>query len=126
LTKAAVSHALLLVATYPPSYTGSPAASTLQQINWTVVYYSITASLGVYTTSFIIIRILSVGGLKHARTYRGLIEIMVESALLYSTVLILYLALFLDDAKSPTSNSYIYVQGLLSAVTVSFLAKASL
>lgn len=126
MTKAAVSHALLLVATYPPSYTGSPAASTLQQINWTVVYYSITASLGVYTTSFIIIRILSVGGLKHARTYRGLIEIMVESALLYSTVLILYLALFLDDAKSPTSNSYIYVQGLLSAVTVSFLAKASL
>lgn len=88
-------------------------------INWTIVYYSVTAALNVLTTSLILIRILSIGGIKSARTYRGLIEILIESALLYSVVYIVYLALYVRDFYNPhLSTANWYAGSFLNTVTV--------
>ncbi|KAF9002654.1 hypothetical protein BDZ89DRAFT_1241956 [Hymenopellis radicata] len=71
------------------------------QINWPIVYYSITASTNILTTFLIIFRILSIGGLRSARTYRGLLEILIESAFLYSATYILYIP-YWSYALAPT------------------------
>ncbi len=108
-----VSHAFVLVTLFPVE--GSPATTAnWAQIDWTIVYYGITASINILTTSLIIIRILCVGGFKHARTYRGIIEIMVESAVLYSGIYIVYFSLYVGS----DGYAFFYVEGLVNAVTV--------
>ncbi len=98
---------------------------TASQINWTIVYYSLTVAVNISTTSLIIFRILSVGGLKAVRTYRGIIEVLVESAFLYSATYIVFLATFLSDRNAPVvtnsfRNSNWYMTGIISAITVRF------
>ncbi|KAF9030234.1 hypothetical protein BDZ89DRAFT_1132536 [Hymenopellis radicata] len=94
------------------------ASVSLNEINWQIVYYSITAGTNVLTTFLIIFRILSLGGLKSARTYRGLLEILVESAFLYSATYIIYLVLLLRDFHLPYwSYTSDYMYGLINAVT---------
>ncbi|KAF9009324.1 hypothetical protein BDZ89DRAFT_1167993 [Hymenopellis radicata] len=110
-----LSQVFALVTLYPSS--GPKYASSLALINWTVVYYAVTASVNILTTTLIITRILLVSGLKRARTYRGLIAILIESAFLYSATYIVYLALYVRDAPSADRDAFVYVQGLLSAVT---------
>lgn len=106
-----------MVATYS---VGPADSDTLSQIDWNIVYYSVTASTNVLTTFLIILRILSVGGLKSARTYRGLLEILIESAFLYTAIYSVYLALFIRDAYLPYySITASYVYGLVNAATVS-------
>ncbi|KAF8992097.1 hypothetical protein BDZ89DRAFT_1151239 [Hymenopellis radicata] len=80
-----ISHAFVMVAWFRP--TGITVNVNILQVNWKIVYYSVTASISILTTTVLIIaRIVSqTGGLKRARTYRGVIEILVESALLYSS-----------------------------------------
>ncbi|KAF9032004.1 hypothetical protein BDZ89DRAFT_1158687 [Hymenopellis radicata] len=74
-----ISHAFIMVAWFRP--TGITVNVSILQANWTIVYYSVTASISILTTILIIGRIVSqTGGLKRARTYRGVIEILVESA----------------------------------------------
>ncbi|KAF9031950.1 hypothetical protein BDZ89DRAFT_1131560 [Hymenopellis radicata] len=93
-----ISHAFITVACqFTP--TGITVNVSLLQVNWTIVDYSVTASISILTTILIIGRIVSqTGGLKRARTYRGVIEILVESAVfLYSVTYVLYLAVFLRD-----------------------------
>ncbi len=112
-----VSHICNMVATYS---VGPADSDTLSQIDWNIVYYSVTASTNVLTTFLIILRILSVGGLKSARTYRGLLEILIESAFLYTAIYSVYLALFIRDAYLPYySITASYVYGLVNAATVS-------
>ncbi|KAF8907153.1 hypothetical protein CPB85DRAFT_1312529 [Mucidula mucida] len=107
-----ISHAFVLVTLFPVE--GSPATTAnWAQIDWTIVYYGITASINILTTSLIIIRILCVGGFKHARTYRGIIEIMVESAVLYSGIYIVYFSLYVGS----DGYAFFYVEGLVNAVT---------
>ncbi len=92
----------------------------MSQVNWTIVYYAVTTSANILTTLLIIIWILSVGGLKSVRTYRGILEILIESAFLYSATYVLFLGLYArDTALSYWSVSNWYVVGLLNAVTVS-------
>ncbi|KAF9020243.1 hypothetical protein BDZ89DRAFT_1043503 [Hymenopellis radicata] len=100
-------------------FTGDPSrSSSLSAINWQIVYYSVTAFTNVLTTFLIIFRILSFGGLRIARTYRGLLEILIESAFLYSVTYILYLGLYLRDVYMPNwSFTNYYAQGVLNAVT---------
>ncbi len=101
---------------FPPTTTFT---GTLTQVNWVIVYYSITASVNILTTSLIIIRIISLVGLKRTRTYRGLIEIMVESAFLFSATYLVYLALYARDFYLPYfSSKSLYAQGMLNAVAV--------
>ncbi|KAF9019147.1 hypothetical protein BDZ89DRAFT_1139516 [Hymenopellis radicata] len=101
------------------SYIVDPSTPTsLNQINWQIVYYSVTAFTNVLTTFLIIFRILSFGGLRIARTYHGLLEILVESAFLYSATYIVYLVLDVRDFYLPYwSFTSDYAYGLLNAVT---------
>ncbi len=94
---------------------------SLAQVNWTVVYDATLAAVNVLTTTLILARIISVCGIKHVRTYGGLIGILIESAFLYSTTYIILLVLYLRDAASADRESFVYVQGLLNAVTVRLL-----
>ncbi|KAK0190109.1 hypothetical protein F5146DRAFT_1054027 [Armillaria mellea] len=55
-------------------------------------------------TLLIVYRILSVGGIKIGlRTYRGIVEVIVESAALYSIALIIYISLI---ARNELSGGY--------------------
>ncbi|KAF9012900.1 hypothetical protein BDZ89DRAFT_1167133 [Hymenopellis radicata] len=101
------------------SYSGDQSTpASLSLINWEIVYYSVTAFTNVLTTFLIIFRILSFGGLRIAWTYHGLLEILIESAFLFSATYILYLVLLVRDFYLPylSSTSY-YAYGLLNAVT---------
>ncbi|KAF9023608.1 hypothetical protein BDZ89DRAFT_1041571 [Hymenopellis radicata] len=100
---------------YPSS--SSPYIARLIQINWTVVYYAITASLNIATTGLIVGRIVRGGGLKRARKFRGIIEILIESAFMYAAVYVVYLAMYVHFADVPANISYAYIEGLLNAVT---------
>ncbi|KAF8880726.1 hypothetical protein CPB85DRAFT_1442951 [Mucidula mucida] len=91
-----ISHALKMVTLFP---SGSTTTSSLANKEWLIVYYAVTTSTNILTTSLIIYRILSVGGLKSAGTYRGIIKILVESAFLFSATYVVYLAVF---AAAPT------------------------
>ncbi|KAF9026952.1 hypothetical protein BDZ89DRAFT_1161059 [Hymenopellis radicata] len=109
-----ISHVFYMLVLFPPTTT---FAGTLTQINWIIVYYSITASINILTTSLIIVRIIRIVGLKRTRTYRGLIEIMVESAFLFSATYLVYLSLYLRDFYLPYfSSANLYAQGMLNAV----------
>ncbi|KAF9047061.1 hypothetical protein BDZ89DRAFT_1058124 [Hymenopellis radicata] len=109
-----IAHALMMAATFP---SGEITAQWFA-INWTIIYYSVTAAVNVLTTSLIILRILTIGGLKSARTYRGLIEILIESALLYSVVYIIYLALYVRDFYTPSlATANWYAGSFLNTVT---------
>ncbi len=58
------------------------------------MYLSLTLATTLMCTLLIVYRILSVGGIKAGlRTYRGVVEVIVESAALYSTILIIYISL---------------------------------
>ncbi|KAF8894273.1 hypothetical protein CPB85DRAFT_1440569 [Mucidula mucida] len=110
-----ISHLINMVVAYS---TAHPTFVSPSQVTWSIVYYTITAFTNILTTSLIIFRILSVGGLASARTYHGLLEILVESAFLYSATYIVYLVLFVENCyASHWSYTNWYVQGLLNAVT---------
>ncbi len=62
--------------------------------DWQTMYLSLTLATTLMCTLLIVYRILSVGGIKAGlRTYRGVVEVIVESAALYSTILIIYISL---------------------------------
>ncbi|PBK64681.1 hypothetical protein ARMSODRAFT_1022952 [Armillaria solidipes] len=65
---------------------------------WTILYTSLILATTLMCTFLIVYRILSVGGIKAGlRTYRGVVEVIVESAALYSTILIIYISLKARD-----------------------------
>ncbi|KAF8888694.1 hypothetical protein CPB85DRAFT_1334398 [Mucidula mucida] len=107
------SQAFALVARYPPRPTEpfslSPATDQLDR--------RLLFCYSTLTTSFIILRILLVTGVKHARTYRGLIEILIQSGtFMYSATYIVYFTLYVCIAS--WSYNYSYVDRLLNALTV--------
>ncbi|KAF9018617.1 hypothetical protein BDZ89DRAFT_341903 [Hymenopellis radicata] len=75
----------------------SSSKLTLANTNWFIVYCSVAAATNILTTSLIIYRILSFTGLRGARSYRGIIEILIESAFLYSATYVVYLAFTVHD-----------------------------
>ncbi|KAF8874915.1 hypothetical protein CPB85DRAFT_1568372 [Mucidula mucida] len=61
------------------------------QVNWSLVYYSMTVATNSLCTLLILLRIVRVSGIGASlKTYRGIIEILVESAAMYA---IIYIAL---------------------------------
>ncbi|KAF8915540.1 hypothetical protein CPB85DRAFT_1560164 [Mucidula mucida] len=112
-----ISHAFFLAALFP---TGSMRTPRGDGTNWLIVYYSVTVATNLLTTFLIIFRILSVGGIKTMRTYRGIIEVLVESAFLYSATYAVYLASAVHDAYAAPAfhDSNWYLAALLNAATV--------
>ncbi|KAF9004155.1 hypothetical protein BDZ89DRAFT_1145741 [Hymenopellis radicata] len=92
-----ISHAFRTVT----MLSSSSSQLTLADTNWFIVYCSVTAATNILTTSLIIYRILSFTGLRGARTYRGIIEIFIESAFLYSATYVVYLAITVHDFYVP-------------------------
>ncbi|PBK88049.1 hypothetical protein ARMGADRAFT_1085025 [Armillaria gallica] len=74
-------------------------------IEWTTIYLSLVLATTLMCTLLIVYRILSVGGIKAGlRTYRGVVEVIVESAALYSIALIIYISLI---TRNDLSGGYI-------------------
>ncbi|KAF8900188.1 hypothetical protein CPB85DRAFT_163908 [Mucidula mucida] len=66
------------------------------QANWSLIYYSMTVATNSLCTTLILFRIMQVSGISAGlKTYRGIIEILIESAALYAVV---YLALVIAYA----------------------------
>ncbi|KAF8886398.1 hypothetical protein CPB85DRAFT_1566826 [Mucidula mucida] len=109
---ALVSHGLNMAITFGyAADTSDP--SKANRVNWNIVYYSVATTTNMLTTSMIIFRILSVGGIENARTYSGLIQILVESALLYSVTYITYLGVYARE-HDHWKFFNLYLQALLS------------
>ncbi|KAK0491970.1 hypothetical protein EDD18DRAFT_1465696 [Armillaria luteobubalina] len=63
-------------------------------IEWTTIYLSLVLTTTLMCTLLIVYRILSVGGIKAGlRTYRGVVEVIVQLAALYFITLIIYISL---------------------------------
>ncbi|KAK0484593.1 hypothetical protein IW261DRAFT_846852 [Armillaria novae-zelandiae] len=72
---------------------GSAPAQFAAAIDWTMIYLSLVLTTTLTCTLLVVYRILAVNGIKTGlRTYRGIVEVIVESAALYSTALIVYIA----------------------------------
>ncbi|KAK0431791.1 hypothetical protein EV421DRAFT_2041037 [Armillaria borealis] len=72
--------------------------------DWTTVYLSLGLAATLMCTLLIVYRILSVGGIKAGlRTHWGVVEVIVESAALYSTILIIYISL---NARNELCSAY--------------------
>ncbi len=72
----------------------SESVEPVDYIDWTTIYLSLLLATTLMCTLLIVYRILSVGGIKAGlRTYRGVIEVTVESAALFSAALIIYISL---------------------------------
>lgn len=75
--------------------------------SWTTMYLSLVLATTLMCTLLIMYRILSVRGIKVGlRTYRGVVEVIVESAALYSIALIIYISL---AARNELSGGYVDV-----------------
>ncbi|KAK0231759.1 hypothetical protein EDD85DRAFT_956569 [Armillaria nabsnona] len=75
------------------------------RIDWTTLYLSLVLTTTLMNTMLIVYRISSVGGIKGGlRSYRGVVEVVVESAALYSAALIIYIAFI---SRNMLGSSYI-------------------
>ncbi|KAF9018059.1 hypothetical protein BDZ89DRAFT_1074311 [Hymenopellis radicata] len=71
-------------------------SASISQTNWILVYYLMTVATNSLCTVLILFRIVRVSGLGASlKTYRGIIEILVESAAMYA---IIYIALLIAYA----------------------------
>lgn len=85
-------------------------------VDWGTAYFTMSLITTVLSTCLVVFRIAAMGrGASHAvslRSYRGVIEIVIESAALYAVSLIIFLAFFIrDDPRS------VYPQAILNSVT---------
>ncbi|KAF8869248.1 hypothetical protein CPB85DRAFT_842988 [Mucidula mucida] len=72
------------------------------QVNWTLVYYSMTVATNSLCTFLILFRIMQVSGVGASlKTYRGIIEILVESAVMYAAIYIALLVVYAYEFYSP-------------------------
>ena len=125
----------LLISTGPVSfivYNVSYYSTTAQELsgsamaNWNMAYISLTLITNIIGTALVIIHIVRVTGVG-SRTYAGVIEILVESSLLYTVTYLVYLALFVHDINvSYLSDTAFYPDSMLDAVTVSHYRSISL
>ncbi|KAF9018033.1 hypothetical protein BDZ89DRAFT_1165405 [Hymenopellis radicata] len=86
-------------------------SASISQINWILVYYSMTTVTNSLCTVLILFRIVQVSGLGASlKTYRGIIEILVESAAMYAIIyialLIAYAYQFYTGAAVATAEPY--------------------
>ncbi|KAF9021392.1 hypothetical protein BDZ89DRAFT_1042818 [Hymenopellis radicata] len=88
--------------------------ASVSRVNWTLVYYSMTVATNSLCTALILFRIVWVSGLGASlKTYRGIIEILVESAAMYAIIyialLIAYAYQFYTGAPVATAESYLQI-----------------
>lgn len=85
-----------------------------------MIYYALSVATNVLCTVLIIFRILRVTGFSGLNTYRGVIEILVESAALYSAMYIVYIIIETNAFYDTHLNeSELFPGAMIGAVTVS-------
>ncbi|KAK0473871.1 hypothetical protein IW261DRAFT_1501931 [Armillaria novae-zelandiae] len=92
----------------------SPESKATQGVTWIIVYLSLSLGTTLFCTILIIYRIIKVGrylGNNGASlgAYRGVIEILVESALLYAISLIFWLAFLVGNYTQSFYPEMLYV-----------------
>ncbi|KAF8901088.1 hypothetical protein CPB85DRAFT_134568 [Mucidula mucida] len=87
-------------------------------IDWDSIYFSMVVGTNTLCTVLIIGRIIFVTGWRHAlQTYGGIINILVESAFIYSGAFIIYIALFDSADDRITAAAYSYLHAMLPSIT---------
>ncbi|KAK0437700.1 hypothetical protein EV421DRAFT_2038171 [Armillaria borealis] len=66
---------------------------------WSILYISFLITTTIFCTLLIIYRIVTITGGMGIRSYRGIIEIIVESALIYSVSLLVYVVLIARESS---------------------------
>ncbi|KAK0468871.1 hypothetical protein IW261DRAFT_1677118 [Armillaria novae-zelandiae] len=108
----------------------SPQAQYLEHlqktgVNWAVLYSSSVLATLLWCTIFIVYRILRVGGIAAGmRVYHRLVEILVESAALYSAVIVVLLVF---EVRSDATEIYveefaISMRGIVPTILVGRIA----
>ncbi|KAF9025724.1 hypothetical protein BDZ89DRAFT_1135269 [Hymenopellis radicata] len=91
------------------------------QVNWTLVYYSMTVATNSLCTFLILFRIVQVSGVGASlKTYRGIIEILVESAAMYAAIYISLLLVYAYEFYSPNvvvMTAYTYPEVISYSIT---------
>ncbi|KAK0446946.1 uncharacterized protein EV420DRAFT_1569083 [Desarmillaria tabescens] len=104
----------------------SPRALYLANIvNWAVLYSSFILATLLWCTIFIVYRILRVTGIAGMRVYHRVVEMLVESASLYSTVLIVLLVFEVHNegvAGSYVEELAIAARGIIPTILVGRIA----
>ncbi|PBK93696.1 hypothetical protein ARMGADRAFT_1101898 [Armillaria gallica] len=115
------------IVTYYDNVEDTPprALYTLNIVNWAVLYASLILATLLWCTIFIIYRILRLGGVTAGmRVYHRVIEMLVESAALYSAVLVILLVL---EVRNELAGGYlqevaIAIRGIVHTVLVGRIA----
>ncbi|PBK90516.1 hypothetical protein ARMGADRAFT_1032522 [Armillaria gallica] len=111
---------------YGPVENMSPRALYLENlVNWAVLYSSLILATLLWCTIFIVHRILRVGGIAAGmRVYHRLIEMLVESASFYSSVIVVLLVF---EVRNAATGAYIEefaiaMRGIMPAILVGRIA----
>ncbi|KAF9028130.1 hypothetical protein BDZ89DRAFT_1066287 [Hymenopellis radicata] len=110
----------LCVITETTSFLADVNFTSPSRLNWLLVYYSMTVATNSLCTVLILFRIVWVSGLGASlKTYRGIIEILVESAAMYA---IIYIAVLIAYAYQfytggPILNAYPYPEVISYSIT---------
>ncbi|PBK92223.1 hypothetical protein ARMGADRAFT_1165940 [Armillaria gallica] len=116
---------LTLLANIHLDTSDDPSKVEMEQIQWLTVYLSLSLGTTLFCTILIIYRIIRVGrSSDNVGAYRRVIEIVVESALLYAFSAILWMAFLLrDDLASPYPEAaYVSITGIAPTLIVGRVA----
>ncbi|KAF9038945.1 hypothetical protein BDZ89DRAFT_391525 [Hymenopellis radicata] len=95
--------------------------TTISMTNWVLAYYALTVATNSLSTFLIISRIVRFSNAVNIslKTYRGLVEILVESALLYSAIYICLIILYAYEFYSDVvfMGMYAYTQVMSCSIT---------
>ncbi|KAK0433268.1 hypothetical protein EV421DRAFT_1910257 [Armillaria borealis] len=126
-TLAIISRAIITYySSYGPVENMSPRALYLENlVNWAVLYSSLILATLLWCTIFIVHRILRVGGIAAGmRVYHRLVEMLVESAFLYSSVIVVLLVF---EVRNAVIGAYIEefaiaMRGMIPTILVGRIA----
>ena len=91
------------------------------QSTWQIIFLATTVFTNIYCTSAIIYGIVSLNGfIKAFRTYHGILEILIESAIMYTAIYLVQIGLDVYTTYFTTKwdTRYFYAQALATVITV--------
>lgn len=96
-------------------------AASISQNTWYIIFLSASVFTNIFCTVSIIYRILTLSGYAKAlKTYHGILEILVESALLYTVIYLIQIGLRVYGTyfASRWDPRFLYGQSLTNVITV--------
>ncbi len=97
----------------------------LWKIEWITIYFAMIVATNSLCTVLIVGRIIFLIGWRPAlKTYRGIVTIILESALLYSGAFIIRIGMVTSLDEDSWNSSSLYVDALLPSITVRTTTRA--